>query len=450
MNILIISYYLRFPFDNGASIAQFATLEYLSEVCNISLLLSENHSITDQNLSKLKKLFPKIKFHQLEKKQLIEQKNQAKIVKIRKSIKRRFKAIFKYFIQTIKTNRNPEKISDEAYFFNFYSSYNPYFIHSQQFVEKIIEIISTDQIEVVQLELVENLNLVTVIPSHVKKVFLQHESRLAKIASHISSKQIKSNATDYIYNINKHIKAAFLQEFDAILTFNDSDTLILKNLVKKSTKKIQCVTTPFPILEQDFRELSQEKFQKPDKLIFVGGEEHFPNKDAVEWFIQEVSVDILQKFGLTLQVIGNWNKTTTDQYKNHPSKVKFVGFVDDLYEFSKNSISIAPVRIGGGLKTKVLMAMAQGIPVVATEFALTGIPAKHLEEVLIANDKDKFIWSIEYLLQDLERTFLLSQNAQKFIKAGYSQAIVSQHRFDFYQNLLSEPSIPFESCQCNN
>lgn len=125
------------------------------------------------------------------------------------------------------------------------------------------------------------------------------------------------------------------------------------------------------------------------------------------------------------------------KYRLHLSGVQFAGFIDDLYEFSKDGISIAPVRIGGGLKTKILLAMAQGIPVISTTFALEGIDAQHLESVMVADDKDSFCWAVEYLIADVDRTFAICQNAQNLIKQGYSQSVAGEIRYSFYQSLYS-------------
>lgn len=176
-------------------------------------------------------------------------------------------------------------------------------------------------------------------------------------------------------------------------------------------------------------------------MTFVGGEHHFPNKDAVEWFIEKTAVEVFKKFGLRLYVIGKWRLDTVKKYKDHPSGVQFVGFIEDLYEFTKDSISIAPVRIGGGLKTKIMLAMAQGIPVICTKFALEGINAKNLESVMIADDTDSFYWSIEYLLTDLQRTSMICQKAQNLMKQGYSQSVVSEQRYSFYQGLLKSKEL---------
>ena len=217
----------------------------------------------------------------------------------------------------------------------------------------------------------------------------------------------------------------------------------MQNALRYKNNQIQFLVSPFPILEREFKEIDREKFGKPNKLIFVGGEHHYPNKDAVEWFLEETAVEVFRKFGLRLYVVGKWSQDTIKKYKDHPSQVQFVGFIEDLYEFSKDSISIAPVRIGGGLRTKILLAMAQGIPVISTNFALEGINAKHLESVMVADKTDSFCLAIEYLLADLKRTFMICHNAQNLLRQEYSQSVVSELRYNFCQSLLKPNPVLF-------
>ncbi|MBF2066320.1 MAG: glycosyltransferase [Calothrix sp. C42_A2020_038] len=442
MNILVVSYYQIYPFKIGASIAQFGMIEYLSTLCNISLLLPENNTLTVSELTELQKLLPKVKIYMVENK---KNSSPNKVISIILKIYSFFQSLtykIKYKIKKLFLINKEKKYSVEQEFLELYYNYNPFPLHSDKYIDIIYDIIFKDKIDIVQLEFVENLNLVSIIPQNIKKVFVQHESLFYRIKSHIDTKQIKSLTSHYILNFYKNIEFTLLSKFDGIMSFNKLENFLLETSLKPVNSSTQCCISPYPVLEKDFQELDRQLFIKPNKLIFVGGEQHLPNKDAVEWFISESGVEIFQKFGLKLYVVGKWQAETVKKYKNHPSQVEFVGFIEDLYEFSKNSISIAPVRIGGGLKTKIMLAMAQGIPVICTKFALEGIHANHLESVMIAEDKNSFSFAVEYLLADLERTFIICKNAQNLMREKYSQAVVSEIRYKFYKNILQSNQAP--------
>ncbi|MBW4646751.1 MAG: glycosyltransferase family 4 protein [Goleter apudmare HA4340-LM2] len=434
MNILIISYHPIYPFNNGASIAQFGIIEYLSKQCNISLLLPQWHTITDEDFNELKKLLPNIKLYAVSEQSTLNAKSNeintsAKLL----NLIRNFKNNLQFLLRSIDIkNSSVTATPEEKFARELYPS--RYYVYNQEYVEKINEIIWQDEIDIVQLEFIETLSLVATIPPNIKKIFIQHESGITRIKSHIDANQINSCYADYILKIAQSIEVSLLKEFNAIVSFSEYENSILQAALKATKNNIIFFVSPYAIHENQFKDIDMEKFSPPRKLIFIGTEIHFPNKDAVEWFLEETAEEVFNKFGLELHVVGNWSLNTIRKYQKHPSRVKFLGFVDDLYEVAKDSISIVPVRIGGGLRTKIMLSMAQGIPVICTEYALQGITASHLESVLIAEDKNSFCWAIEYLLADLERTFMICHNAQNLIKNNYSQSVVSKQRYKIYQN----------------
>lgn len=463
MNILIVSHYSIYPPKTGASIAQYGMLKYLTELCNISLVIPQYFTPTTEELEELQKLLPRVKIYTFQKEGVSNkplkkakmprnrQKSNLnpidKLSKIKNILK---KYIPKKYIPKIESNNfsntnidngseenrfRDNNLKDKALELEQIYCYNPFHLHKKEFIEKVNEIILNDKIDIVQLEFNENLNLVDAIPNTVKKIFVEHECRFQRIESHLKAKQIKTVFGNYIYNINKSIEVAFLRKFDAIFTFCKPDLYYLKSNLNQN-KKIDFFCSPFPILDIDFKDLDRKNFQLLNKLIFVGPEEHFPNQDAIEWFIDEAATDIFNKFGLKLYVVGKWSQKTVKKYEKHPSRVQFTGYIEDLYSFAKGSISVSPVRIGGGIKTKILLAMAQGIPVISTTFASNGIDVKHLENIIIANKKDEFCWSVEYLIDDLNRTFKICENARNFVKKNYSQSVVSALRYRFYTEIL--------------
>jgi|GEM_PF-1225687 len=441
MNILIVSYYQVYPPTSGAGIAQFATLEYLSNVCNISLLISEKFSLSQKDLSDFKSQFPKIKIYNMQK-SLTSSNNQ----EIRtRNIGCKLIYFFLYLLKQLKNHlkqkvllkkKDSKDISQEEEFEIFFTPKQSY-THSKSEIDIITQIIEKDKIDIVQIEFFDNLSLVSAIPESVKKIFICHESRFARIQSHIEAKNIHSHFTNYVLNLNKTIELSFLEKFDAILSFTEYDSLEIKEALGEKNKA-KFATIPLAILDRDLRKLDINYVEPIKKLVFIGEEGHFPNKDATEWFLNEAATEILLKYGLRLYVIGNWSKETIAKYQHHPSNVYFTGFINDISEILKGSISIAPIRIGGGIKTKILFAMAQGIPVICTKFAATGINVKHLESVMLAEDKDSFCRAVQYYLEDSQRTFSMCMQAQNILNHEYSQRTIAKLRYSFYQDCLGK------------
>jgi len=308
--------------------------------------------------------------------------------------------------------------------------------NSKKKIDKILEIINNDGIDIIQLDFESNLNIVSLIPDGIKKVYGCYDCQFYRVDSFIKAKLTQTEYASYVRDYIKTLEISFLQQYDVVIANTEPEASVLDKTLNAQGEKVEVVLTPYPVLDKDFIELDRDKFSRPDKLLFVGTEYHFPNKDGIEWFLEEIAPTIFKKFGLRLHVVGSWSQETKQRYKDHPSQVIFTGFVDDLSSLIKSSIYISPMRLCGGLRAKILTAMAQGMPVIAHSQSLIGNSAKHRESVMIADDTASFCVAVEYLLADLDRTFTLCQKAQELMCTGYSQSFVAEKRFHIYEKLL--------------
>ncbi|TXS91333.1 glycosyltransferase [Parahaliea maris] len=127
-------------------------------------------------------------------------------------------------------------------------------------------------------------------------------------------------------------------------------------------------------------------------MLFVGGFNHPPNVDAINWFVREVLPLVHIECPLVqLHIVGS-NATEQVAALGDEPGVTFHGFLSDeeleaLYQRVRQVV--VPLRFGAGVKGKVLDALARELPVVATSVGAEGIP--EAEDVLcIANDANDF------------------------------------------------------------
>ena len=129
--------------------------------------------------------------------------------------------------------------------------------------------------------------------------------------------------------------------------------------------------------------------------VFVGNFDYPPNRDGLKWLV----ADVLPRTRLLrrLRVVGR------GPIANH-LLIDARGFVDDLApEWREATLSIAPIRLGGGTRLKVLEAMAHGVPVVATSVAASGIGAVAGRDYLAADEPEAFAAAIDELVVDSSR-----------------------------------------------
>jgi len=84
----------------------------------------------------------------------------------------------------------------------------------------------------------------------------------------------------------------------------------------------------------------------------------------------------------------------------HPT-IRFLGYVSDINEeLRKYQVFFAPIVSGSGIKTKVLEAMACGLPVIALPDAVSGISAEHMRHCLVARGPEEFVQFYSLIMND--------------------------------------------------
>jgi hypothetical protein len=137
--------------------------------------------------------------------------------------------------------------------------------------------------------------------------------------------------------------------------------------------------------------------RQPNRLVFVGGD-GLPNLDGLRWFFAEVWPHLHNgRRDITLDLIGD----CASAYGIVPAGVNRVGRVVDLGPYlHRASLAISPLRVGTGLKIKLLDYARHGLTSIATPLSLQGFAADPRAPFIAAADSLSFYAAI---LQSLQR-----------------------------------------------
>ncbi len=108
-------------------------------------------------------------------------------------------------------------------------------------------------------------------------------------------------------------------------------------------------------------------------LVFVGSLDWLPNVDGIRWFVRAVWPRLQARDpALHLWIVGKNPPPAVARLAG--SAVTVTGFVPDIRTYVRQGgLFIVPLRIGSGLRIKILEALAQGIPVVTTRVGAAGL-----------------------------------------------------------------------------
>ena len=136
-------------------------------------------------------------------------------------------------------------------------------------------------------------------------------------------------------------------------------------------------------------------------LVFVGSYRHPPNVDAARWMVTEILPLVRQQLpGTELHLVGADATPPVLALAKQPG-VRFLGQVPELDPLLDRCLaSVAPLRVGAGIKGKINQSLARGLPVVATSCAVEGMFLRDGEDVLVADDAQAFADAIVRLARD--------------------------------------------------
>lgn len=206
-----------------------------------------------------------------------------------------------------------------------------------------------------------------------------------------------------------------------------------KNFVQKeygiSRSKITVIphVVDMPETKCSEEEISKlrKKWRLENKIVvtFVGNLQSVQNRDAVEYVINELASFFWRKRrDVVFLIIGEGKENFRPNFPN----VVFTGFVENLASFLEISdVCIAPLRVGAGIKTKVLTYMVYGKPVVTTPIGFEGIKAEKSNSVIITDIihfSDTLLKALD-TLDDLEEK---ARNNRSIAKSMYSPDMAKQ------------------------
>lgn len=167
--------------------------------------------------------------------------------------------------------------------------------------------------------------------------------------------------------------------------------------------------------------------------LFVGDFRWFPNVDAVKWLLSDIWPKINKNARLT--IVG---RSIPDQIKKFASaqQVETKESVPNIVEeYQKATVLLAPIRLGGGTKYKVLEAMATGLPVVGTSISFQGLPVVDFEHVVVANTADVYVVGLKKLVSAEAGFHQIANNARALIEKHYTWDTIANQLDNIWRNV---------------
>ncbi len=309
---------------------------------------------------------------------------------------------------------------------------------SKRFSRRVRAVAATFQPEIIQCEShVMAQYLSGIENSDARRVLVQHEPG-ARAAPYLQG--LPPPMATFVRRIERiswqRYEADAYRRVDALVVFTDAD----RQAVGPSAGQTPVYVIPpgTVISEPPPTPLADH----PSNLLFVGNFIHPPNVEAARRLVESILPAVRSRVPeVELFIVGD--HPPDDVARGSGSHVIVTGRVADITPYlDRAAVVVAPMRTGGGMRIKVLEALAAGKAVVATPLAIEGLALTDGRDVAVAADDDEFADRVVDLLQDERKRLSMAAAARAWARErlGWDKTLVEYE--GLYARLIGAPIEP--------
>ena len=173
-------------------------------------------------------------------------------------------------------------------------------------------------------------------------------------------------------------------------------------------------------------------------LFYLGALDWIPNQDALQWFMNDVWPAILKEHpDLALNIAG---RNAPSDFRNkvlQHQNIVFHGEIADAGKFMRDhSLMIVPLFSGSGLRVKIIEALFNGIPVIASPKAIEGLPVEHEKNILIAANASEYCEIIGNIRSGKINLDQLQLDGRNFVTENFNNLVLAKDLVKFYQSVI--------------
>lgn len=240
-----------------------------------------------------------------------------------------------------------------------------------QTIHEIKSILADHDISEVFIEYEQGAFVLPFVGGNVRKTVVFHDVLSQYVQRKINFEK-KYSLLRFLYYLElihtKHWEKKLLKTVDRAIVFSEKD----KSLLVEMGGNPSNIVVEHPYVDEMFYNIKRDRYD-PYTILFWGALDRSVNEDGMLWFLKQVYPLVIKKNpNIKLVILGA--NPSKNLLKFASQNILIPGFVaDPIPYFEKASLAIAPIKVGAGIKIKVLEFMAANIFTVCTSVAVEGI-----------------------------------------------------------------------------
>jgi glycosyltransferase involved in cell wall biosynthesis len=214
----------------------------------------------------------------------------------------------------------------------------------------------------------------------------------------------------------KSYEGRLVREFDAVLAVSHEDKAALQ---EAAGRPVDIVVVPIAIDTDEVAVVEREA--KPKHILHIGTMYWPPNIDAVNWFIREIYPIVRQhRPDVQFDVVGSRPPAELLALNDAGLGINVTGYVEDPTPYQRRAaVMIVPLLAGGGMRVKILNALAEGIPIVSTTLGYEGIAVTPGKDILVGDTPEEFASAVLSLLNDSDLANQIADRGRQMVVEKY-------------------------------
>jgi glycosyltransferase involved in cell wall biosynthesis len=187
------------------------------------------------------------------------------------------------------------------------------------------------------------------------------------------------------------LERCWLPRFNLLLAPSDQDAERIQGIAPES--QVHVYPNAIPSVTEPVRE-------QEDVIVFSGNLEYHPNLIAVRFFLEQIWPLLRERWpGLVWRLVGR-NPAAVKKYVHGDPRIEVAGPPENAIDaLAASKVAVVPLLAGSGTRVKILEAWAAGRAVVSTCLGAEGLPGRHGEHLLLADEPGAFAEAVSTLLE---------------------------------------------------
>lgn len=293
-----------------------------------------------------------------------------------------------------------------------------YYMHlarNSQSLRTINECIQQHSIDIIHFEHFHYTRYAFNIKSSIKKVIVYHDLH------HSIYRQKMRFEEKYIRKFLLFVEFTKFYIFERLLDTR-IDTKIFLNPIEmlslpKNSIHIPHIVNPCIVFRK-------ARDKKSFNILFLGAYNHPPNRISAKFIFKYILPELAKTTNkFKIHLVGAGTKNFEDQlsHSKYRDLIIIRGFVEDINQaFDDMDIALFPILYGGGIKTKVIDAMAAGVPVVTTPQGIVGLTDLPENAIGVATGVDQILQEMNALMNSHALRLRRGKKGREYIEKHHS------------------------------